>query len=398
MSSCVERDRCGFKRDVLYIVDAINYAGGAHVATARLVKALAADGCAIDVLATEEPKPRTIERFGGARILVAESRPVSGWRWFLRGVMARCGFHISPPCVVDPDGSLRKLMCAYKCVCVMSEMSRFSWLVAGLPAAIRKVQLFHVDYAFWSRRTDGGRLFGRYASLYYSKMDELSVVGEANAEKLRRQHPAWGKITSFRNLIPVPLRAGCRRAAPHDPVRLVTIARMDAEQKDVLRALRVARDLAARGVSFVWRFVGDGPCCEQARRFVAENGLAETVRLVDWRDDVSREFAEADLMILLSHYEGLPNVVYESMLSGVPVFATDVGAVRDQIADGRTGWVVPDVDAVIVERLAAVLTSRQELAAAMAGVSDYHYDNDKVLSEHRRMLGIEEKGLQNGDH
>ena len=41
-----------------------------------------------------------------------------------------------------------------------------------------------------------------------------------------------------------------------------------------------------------------------------------------------------------SRWEGMPNVVLQAMLSGVPVIATDVEGVVELIQDGQTGLIV----------------------------------------------------------
>ena len=49
-------------------------------------------------------------------------------------------------------------------------------------------------------------------------------------------------------------------------------------------------------------------------------------------------------LVLPSRLEGFPVTVLEAMFAGIPVIATDVGSVREQIEPGRTGWVVPPED------------------------------------------------------
>jgi len=44
---------------------------------------------------------------------------------------------------------------------------------------------------------------------------------------------------------------------------------------------------------------------------------------------------------LSSDFDNSPNVVLEAMASGLPVVATDVGGVRDFVAEGIGGAVVP---------------------------------------------------------
>jgi glycosyltransferase involved in cell wall biosynthesis len=79
----------------------------------------------------------------------------------------------------------------------------------------------------------------------------------------------------------------------------------------------------------------------------------------------SLPLAAADVLVLPSLTEGLPAVLIEAGLSGVPAVASDVGGVREILVPGESGLLVPAGD---VERLAAgmraALTDRSELGAA----------------------------------
>jgi glycosyltransferase involved in cell wall biosynthesis len=50
-------------------------------------------------------------------------------------------------------------------------------------------------------------------------------------------------------------------------------------------------------------------------------------------------------VLLPSQFEGSPNVVLEAMALGVPVLASPVGDVPNMIDDGRTGLLLPRLDA-----------------------------------------------------
>jgi teichuronic acid biosynthesis glycosyltransferase TuaC len=58
-------------------------------------------------------------------------------------------------------------------------------------------------------------------------------------------------------------------------------------------------------------------------------------------DKVPLYFNAADVSVLASYREGCPNVVLESLASGTPVVASNVGSVPEMIEDGRNGRVVP---------------------------------------------------------
>lgn len=64
---------------------------------------------------------------------------------------------------------------------------------------------------------------------------------------------------------------------------------------------------------------------------------------VDYRGQVSNVsdyMKAADMFILPSYSEGLPNVLLEACASGLPAVATDIGGSRDIIKDGKNGYIV----------------------------------------------------------
>ncbi len=60
--------------------------------------------------------------------------------------------------------------------------------------------------------------------------------------------------------------------------------------------------------------------------------------------EVETLYTACDFTVLPSRFEGLPNVVLESLASGVPVVATDVSDNAHIIKNGETGYVVPSED------------------------------------------------------
>jgi len=98
--------------------------------------------------------------------------------------------------------------------------------------------------------------------------------------------------------------------------------------------------------------VGDGPLFDSLASEIEARGLSDRVFLTGYRDDVPWVLAASDVLVLPSFREGTPRVITEAMASGLPVVATDIAGIPEQVHDGKNGYLVPTGDAAAVrERL-----------------------------------------------
>lgn len=107
------------------------------------------------------------------------------------------------------------------------------------------------------------------------------------------------------------------------------------------------------------------------------------LRMLGYREDVADLLKAADVFALPSHFEGLPMSVIEAMLTGLPVVATDVRGPREQVLDGKTGFLVPPGLSLPLARALRALTQdavlRREMGAAGRQVACEEYDERHIL-------------------
>jgi glycosyltransferase involved in cell wall biosynthesis len=124
----------------------------------------------------------------------------------------------------------------------------------------------------------------------------------------------------------------------------------------------------------VW--VGSGELAERVRRLaLAPSG--PRIVLAGERDDVLDLLPAFDVFALPSRYEGLPTVIVEAMICGVPVVATAVNAVHELVVPGETGLLVaPRRPAQLAAAIRYLLDVPEEAgrmaAAARARLGDQH--------------------------
>ena len=131
------------------------------------------------------------------------------------------------------------------------------------------------------------------------------------------------------------------------------------------------------------RFVLCGLGCDEQNRnlnsLIEQAGLFGRVILLGFRSDTESIYPALDLLTLCSAYgEGFPNVLTEAMACGVPCVATDVGACREIIADGRL-IVQPHDPAALSEAWESVLVdSTEALAKKLRARAVEHYQIDRI--------------------
>jgi glycosyltransferase involved in cell wall biosynthesis len=102
--------------------------------------------------------------------------------------------------------------------------------------------------------------------------------------------------------------------------------------------------LRAQGLAVSGRMVGTGPLGSELARRAAEAGI----EMVGWSNDVVSHMQDADIFVFPSapDGEGMPGVLIEAGLCGLPAVSTRVAGASTVIEDGRTGCLVgvDDID------------------------------------------------------
>jgi len=102
-------------------------------------------------------------------------------------------------------------------------------------------------------------------------------------------------------------------------------------------------------------------------RLLARSRLGNRMKILTDRTDVEQLYCACDVTLLTSRREGTPNVVLESMASGVPVIATDVADNALILDEGSGGSVVsPDDDAAMADHVCQLLADAAALRSASA--------------------------------
>jgi len=184
------------------------------------------------------------------------------------------------------------------------------------------------------------RLVNRIASLNYRYADLVSPVCGYNA----RWEEWWGVPRSrirviFNGADPERFSPGPPKPSGRPVVCTIGLIYPLKGQLDLIAAAALVRDQVADVEFRLYGAPTDEEYFQVCRRRVAELGLQNTVSFAGQTSTPWEVLREADVVAMTSVSEGFPYSIIEAMLTGSAIVATDVGGVREALAD--TGVLAP---------------------------------------------------------
>lgn len=394
------------KKEILYIIDNINYVSGAQVATKLQIKELIKEGASISIFSTSAPNIAIRNELTDVNFL--------SWRDFPENQLFTRRFldcmhdksltdkqkkfkkHMSYIAKKDPRydifgkivlPEISKLFSEYKTVCVMSEASAFREAVSN-SSTNRKIQWIHTDYCDWKDKSEWTREITKNDNEIYAKFDYIVLLSENIRKSFISLYPNLEeKAVVNRNLLPVEsiLKKGTVEKFKSKPIKFVTVSRID-KFKGFDRVFDALTKLYDEGYRLKWTIVGDGDELNEYKQQYSSASFGKDVQFVGAQPNPFPYVMEADVFALLSRYEGIPNTIYESHILGVPVLATNVGGINTQVTPEENGWLVDNKHSSIYEGIKHILNHPEEIEKYKNNLKSYRYDNETVMNVTKKIF------------
>ncbi|HET9659097.1 MAG TPA: glycosyltransferase family 4 protein [Thermomicrobiales bacterium] len=151
------------------------------------------------------------------------------------------------------------------------------------------------------------------------------------------------------------------------PLRILSVGRLVwTKGHDLaIEALRILVDL---GIDATLTIVGGGAMVDELRFAAWDLGVFDRVHLAGSlpRRRVRAAMKQADVFLAASYSEGFGISVLEAQAMQLPVVCTDADGLKENVVDGKTGFVVPRREAAPLADRLALLARAPKLRASMA--------------------------------
>jgi len=241
-------------------------------------------------------------------------------------------------------------------------------ILVTIARALRLRYVLHLhDYDYAEYYRNQGTFLKRLIATTFRSAAAVVVLGRHEFEGVSQSlQLGRDRMVVLHNAVPDPLPNLNRSPRAGRPCHLLFLGYLSARKgvPDLLRALASPTMKLRR-----WRAtLAGGGAIDEFRKLADDLGILDRLCFPGWLDQnaVSALCADADVLVLPSHAEGLAMSVLEGLSHGLPVVTTPVGAHSEVIEPNVSGILVPPGDvAALAESLVSMIedeTLRHQLA------------------------------------
>lgn len=251
-------------------------------------------------------------------------------------------------------------------------------------SADKKLVWIHNDY-----RTAG---YSREDDLpYFQDMDAIVSVSRECVDVLREEFPQFRERMHYIENI-TSSTATRRQSEMYMPEEyrkdcwsILSVGRLHP-QKGFDMAVEAAAILKKSGLKFCWFIVGEGPLKEELKKQIREADVEDCFLLLGTRKNPYPYIRNAAVMVQPSRYEGKSVVLDEAKILCTPIVASAYPTVRDQVAEGEEGIIVPMDPEGIAGGIRRVLEEEELRIGIRDTLAQREYGNQAEVQKYMHLL------------
>lgn len=224
------------------------------------------------------------------------------------------------------------------------------------------ISMFCNDASFLPSINDGSKKlleihFSRYKRLQYSRKGLwrwADIWRSHYDEKIARRYHRFVVLTkedreywgNLKNICVIPNARTFEMESPTslDDKKVIAIGRY-TYQKGLDRLIDAWSIVCKQRQDWMLYLIGEGELRETLQEQISQLGLQDNVVLGKVETRVQPIYQQASIMVLSSHYEGLPMVLLEAQAAGLPIVSFDCKCgPKDVITDGVDGFLIKEGD------------------------------------------------------
>jgi glycosyltransferase involved in cell wall biosynthesis len=240
-------------------------------------------------------------------------------------------------------------------VCVLG---RIAAKIAGVPLIIYTAHgfYFHDRMGRWKRNMLIGieKVISHFFTdliFTVSKEDEKTVIDKRIIDKERVFYIGNGVNIKKFNINTISrdlLKKKEELGIADNKIKIICFIGRMVREKGVIDLIYAFKDVLSELPETILLIIGDNKANErdlktkdEVASLIDKHDLKEKIIFTGYRNDISDLLAIVDIFVLPSYREGMPMSIIEAMAMGKAVVATNIRGCREEVINGKTGYLVP---------------------------------------------------------
>lgn len=232
------------------------------------------------------------------------------------------------------------------------------------------------------------------------RLDYLVTVSENSKSSILRFYPEMvGNVRVLPNLIDTGEIEILSKEIPEhmdlstDVLKIVSVGRL-VELKGFHLCVKACAKLIADCVNVKWYVVGDGDYRGIIKAEIERYKMEDNFFLVGATSNPYCYMANADICVQPSRYEGKSVVVEEEKYLRKLIVASDIGAFREVIIDGKTGILIERSPEGIYKGIKRLLDNPSEGETIRKNITNDFTSNNEIIAAIEALMEKEETSIQ----
>lgn len=236
--------------------------------------------------------------------------------------------------------------------------------------------------------------------LYYFNLlllaDHVTVNSVSKLNNIKRRFPLLRNRLNFMpNIIEIQdYKPEVIIPKESTSLKIIYVGRISPE-KNILTLVQSVIKILERGKKITLELYGDNKSklyFEKVKDEINASSFRESIIHMGPVTDVKAAYKNADLLCLISSYEGFSNVLAEALACGIPVIASDIEENRYLVEDETNGFLVNPEDSESVVNginkfISLSLGERQQIRINNRGKAELLFDKESIYKNYIKIIG-----------
>lgn len=262
------------------------------------------------------------------------------------------------------------------------------------------ISMFDNDASFITKIKDGSKKileihFSRYKRIQYGRGGIWKIIDRVQSKRdlstvkrfdkfivlTKEDEEYWGNLKNI-GVIPNANSFSCQVMSDLNQKQVLAVGRLDY-QKGFDDLIKIWSKVSKKFPDWKLNIYGNGPLKEDFITLISSLNLSDSVKICTPTKNIEEVYLNHSILAMSSRYEGLPMVLLEGQVFGLPLvsYACKCGP-KDIIEDGYNGFLIPESNIQQFSNQLMLLMQSRELRKMMG---EHSFSNSKNFTEKRIM-------------